>query len=108
LSSDQYIDHRETSSAKVYHRLGKIKTILIILLTSSFWVANAVDAFAYVDPNTGGYVFQLLFPVLSAAGLAYLFLKRQIKLLCVRIYSFVKRAFSVLISVRNDIKKGSE
>lgn len=34
-------------------------------------------AFAYIDPNTGGYVFQMLFPVFSVIAAVFLFFKNQ-------------------------------
>jgi hypothetical protein len=34
-------------------------------------------AFAYIDPNTGGYVFQILFPIISAITAVLLFFKKQ-------------------------------
>jgi hypothetical protein len=36
-------------------------------------------ALAYVDPNTGGYVFQIFFPIVSAIAAGYLFFKNQIR-----------------------------
>jgi len=36
-------------------------------------------ACAYIDPNTGGYVFQILFPVLSAIAGMFLFFRNTIK-----------------------------
>ena len=38
----------------------------------------AGQADAYVDPNTGGYIFQILFPIVSAIVAAFLFFKSQI------------------------------
>ncbi|MEI6260997.1 MAG: hypothetical protein WCR46_13970 [Deltaproteobacteria bacterium] len=35
-------------------------------------------ACAYIDPNTGGYVFQILFPVLSAIAGLFLFCRNFI------------------------------
>ena len=85
---------------------------MVLLLAVSFVVADAADAFAYVDPNTGGYVFQLLFPIISIIAFAYLFLKRQVKLLFARIISFFKyileKIYSVLGISRGNINKGSD
>lgn len=36
------------------------------------------SSFAYIDPNTGGYVFQMLLPIVSAIAAAFLFFKRQV------------------------------
>ena len=40
---------------------------------------------AYIDPNTGGYVFQLLFPIVSGIAAVYIFFKRQVIYLVKRI-----------------------
>jgi hypothetical protein len=42
-------------------------------------------AYAYIDPNTGGYAFQLLFPLLSAVGGVFLFFRRQALSMCRKI-----------------------
>ena len=85
---------------------------MLVLLVISFAISNASEAFAYVDPNTGGYVFQLVFPIISIIGFAYLFFKRQIKLLFAGISSLskgiIKKTFSVLGIARNNIQKGSD
>ena len=44
-------------------------------------------ACAYIDPNTGGYVFQILFPVLSAIAGMFLFFRNTIKQLLGRLFS---------------------
>jgi len=33
---------------------------------------------AYIDPNTGGYAFQILFPLISAVVGIFLFFKNQV------------------------------
>jgi hypothetical protein len=48
-------------------------------------------AFAYVDPNTGGYVFQVLFPILSAAAAIFVFFKRQVSALLSKIAGLFSR-----------------
>lgn len=37
-----------------------------------------VDAYAYIDPNAGGWLFQLLFPVLIAIAGAWAVLRQKI------------------------------
>ena len=48
-------------------------------------------ACAYIDPNTGGYVFQILFPVLSAIAGLFLFCRNFIKQLFVRLCSIFRK-----------------
>ncbi len=48
-------------------------------------------ACAYIDPNTGGYVFQILFPVLSAIAGLFLFCRNFIKQLFVRLFSIFRK-----------------
>jgi hypothetical protein len=114
LLSNQYVKARNDSSTPAgYKSDGKeIKRVMLVLLVIYFAISNASEAFAYVDPNTGGYVFQLVFPIISIIGFAYLFFKRQIKLLFAGISSFskgiIKKTFSVLGIARNNIQKGSD
>ncbi len=114
MLSDLRVNGRKSSSRTVDdHAKGKeIKTVRVLFLALSFVMAGAADALAYIDPNTGGYVFQLLFPIISIIAFAYLFLKRQVKLLFARIISFFKhileKVYSVLGISRGDINKGSD
>lgn len=57
-----------------------ILAIALLALTSSG------PAFAYIDPNAGGMLFQLLAPVFAAAVGAWLFLRRWIAGLARRIW----------------------
>jgi hypothetical protein len=114
LLSNKYINHKNSSplAGEDKGEGEEINAIIVALLTISFITINATDAFAYIDPNTGGYVFQLLFPIISVIGFAYLFLKRQIKLLFARIISFIKsvieKIFVALGISRGNINKGSD
>jgi hypothetical protein len=49
-----------------------------IALLALLWLAVAGPAHAYIDPNAGGMLFQLLAPVMAAAVGAWLFLRRWI------------------------------
>jgi len=46
------------------------------------------NAFAYIDPNTGGYVFQILFPIISAIAGILIFFKNGVK----RLIALIGRA----------------
>jgi hypothetical protein len=41
-------------------------------------------AWAYIDPNASGFLFQLLFPIITAVGAAFVFLRQ-------RLWDIVKR-----------------
>lgn len=66
-------------------RLIALIAIYLLLITSK--------AHAYVDPNTGGYIFQLFYPIFVAIGISYFFLKRQIKQLCLSFLNLIRKAF---------------
>ena len=55
--------------------------IKIILSGLCLGIVCPLPVFAYVDPGTGGYVFQILFPIITALTAGYLFLKDRIKAL---------------------------
>jgi hypothetical protein len=42
-------------------------------------LAVPLDCYAYIDPNIGGWLFQLLFPVLLAIGGAWVVLRQRIR-----------------------------
>jgi hypothetical protein len=48
--------------------------ICVVLLL----LAIAVPAFAYIDPNAGGYISQLLAPILMIAATGLTFFRRRI------------------------------
>jgi hypothetical protein len=49
----------------------------------------ASDASAYIDPSTGGYIFQILFPVISAIAGALMFFNKRLKSL----FSYIRSLF---------------
>ena len=65
-------------------KIIELKTLIFsFVLLSIFLIPK--NAFAYIDPNTGGYIFQILFPILSGIYFAFLFFGRSIKRLLKRI-----------------------
>lgn len=46
-------------------------------------------AYAYIDPNSAGALYQFLFPLLIAIGSAFAFLRRVIVRACTRLASAV-------------------
>lgn len=87
-------------------------SLLTVWLTVSIVFSGVSEASAYVDPNTGGFIFQLLFPIVSVAAFVYLFLKRQVKLLLGKMVSFFKsvfgKAFTERPTSRDNMKKGTD
>jgi len=58
-----------------------IRYALLVLLT---FIATSGSAQAYIDPNAGGLLFQLLAPVFAAVVGVWLFLRRWIADVCRR------------------------
>jgi len=58
-------------------------------------------AYAYIDPNSAGALYQFLFPLLIAIGSAFAFLRRAIVRACTRLAS------AVVAVVRRDRAKDS-
>ncbi|HEX5461617.1 MAG TPA: hypothetical protein VFX20_16770 [Steroidobacteraceae bacterium] len=59
-------------------------------------------AYAYIDPNSAGAIYQFLFPLLIAIGSAFAFLRRTIVRACTRL------AHAVVAIVRRDRAKGTQ
>jgi hypothetical protein len=53
--------------------------------------------FAYVDPSTGGYIFQLLFPIISA-----------ITAVCIFFRNSIKRLFGIVFRNNRDVSNPDE
>lgn len=71
---------RKADINKVFAPSLFIMMFIIVVLFPSLSIA-------YVDPNTGGYVFQILFPVLSAIAGMFLFFRNYIKQIVRRLLS---------------------
>lgn len=59
------------------------------------------SAYAYIDPNSAGALYQFLFPLIIAIGSAFAFLRRTIVRACSRLAS------AVVAIVRGDRGKGA-
>lgn len=59
-------------------------------------------AYAYIDPNSAGALYQFLFPLLIAIGSAFAFLRRTIVRACTKV------AHAVVAIVRGDRGKGAQ
>lgn len=66
-----------------------MKSILIFSIT--LVILGPGVSHAYIDPNTGGYVFQILFPVISAIAAAFLFFKNRMVMLIKKISSLFNK-----------------
>jgi hypothetical protein len=62
-------------------------------------------AYAYIDPNSAGALYQFLFPLLIAIGSAFAFLRRTIVRACTRLAHAV---VAVVRGGRRGRGKGSE
>jgi hypothetical protein len=54
------------------------KILILVIFFLNFFL-NVDISLAYIDPNTGGIIFQNLFPLFSAVIFIYIFFKKQIK-----------------------------
>ena len=70
--------------------MEKMKLICLVIL---ILLLSANEAQAYVDPNTGGFIFQLFYPIFVAIGIGYFFLKNQIKKLWRSFMNLLKNFF---------------
>jgi hypothetical protein len=68
-----------------------VKRWQVLMLT--ILLLSPVPAFAYIDPNAGGMLYQLLFPLLAAIVSIYVFLKQWIIGLARRIWAAIARRF---------------
>jgi len=66
---------------------------LLILFVTGITTFSPTMALAYVDPNTGGFIFQLFYPIFVVVGISYLFLKRQIKKLFLNFINLIQKTF---------------
>lgn len=67
-----------TSNA-VEHTSATRRPLNSLLVAAALLSAWPVSAWAYLDPNSGGFLFQLLFPIITAVGAALVFLRERIQ-----------------------------
>lgn len=74
-------------------KIIELRTLIFsCILLCIFLVPKTV--FAYIDPNTGGYFFQILFPILSGIYFVFLFFGRSIK----RLFKKIRDKISFIIN----------
>lgn len=64
--------------------------IRTFVLAVALW-AVCTPAFAYVDPNAGGYLFQFLMPVMAAIAGATFYLKSILSRMRSRFSSWIRK-----------------
>jgi hypothetical protein len=60
-----------------YPKSNRDFKVVLFILTLLLLIPS--PAAAYVDPNTGNIIFQILFPIITVVGIGYLFLKNAIR-----------------------------
>ena len=81
--------------------MKRIHLVELAAVTALLACAPLESAFAYVDPNSAGWLYQLIFPLLIAIGTAFAALRRVIA----RAWS--RLATVVVAAVRGE-RSGSE
>lgn len=74
--------------------------IRVVLLASLVACVPLQSAFAYIDPNSAGSLYQLLFPLLIAIGGAFAALRRMI------VQAVSRLASAVIAAVRGERARG--
>ncbi len=67
------------------NRLFKVSALIVV-----FSLALARPALAYIDPNTGGMLFQILAVFLASASALLLIFSRQVRMLFARLMRFFR------------------
>jgi hypothetical protein len=84
------MENRGSRSGKARRYQGLWKLVLL----AAFWVVAPLrPAHAYLDPNSAGSLYQILFPVLVAIGSAVAMTKRYIKYYWNRVVEACAAAF---------------
>ena len=77
-------------------RAGRLLAIALVLL-----IGYLPCAYAYIDPNTTGTLYQLLFPAFIAVASAIAALRRSISHLCSRVLQACLRLLGRDVTARN-------
>lgn len=67
---------------------GIINIFLLLL-----FIIYSREAYAYVDPGTGGYLFQVLFLAFSAVVAVWAFFRSKVEAAAGNILNFIKNLF---------------
>lgn len=76
--------------------MKRIHALELIAVAVLLACAPLQSAFAYVDPNSAGWLYQLIFPLLIAIGSAFAALRRVIA------HAWSRLATRVVAAVRGD------
>jgi hypothetical protein len=74
-----------------YRLMGR--GLLGVLIVFAFDCAFSASANAYIDPNTGGSLFQILFPLFSVIAALVLFFRNQARRLWQKSIEFLRKWF---------------
>ena len=66
-----------------------MKIHVMIFVIIAFYLFCPAEAYAYIDPNIGGYIFQILFPLLCAVSTILLFCRNGVR----KVLAFIRRIF---------------
>jgi hypothetical protein len=66
-----------------------LRYIYLVVLVAA--IATPHDALAYVDPNSAGLLYQIFFPIVVAATLAWRWIKRWIKETAIWLWQRIRR-----------------
>jgi hypothetical protein len=66
-------------------------TGFILLTLGLAFIVIPDPACAYIDPNTGGSIFQALFPILSACAAGYIVFRNRIKKFFGAFVAFIRK-----------------
>ena len=78
-------------STMFFYRMRAIRVFIVITTILAVQSTEPSIAHAYIDPNTGGYVFQILFPIISLIAAIYLFCKKQVLSLLAKFAGLFKK-----------------
>ncbi len=73
-------------------KVNKIMVIVFIAAVLNLLLGASSPAFAYIDPNTGNLIYQILLPIITVITTACLFFKNKIR----RLYCLVKESLQSL------------
>lgn len=84
------------------------KLALVLALVLYACLALTSPAWAYLDPNTGNLIFQILFPILTFITTALLFFKKSIRRFIVALKEMIRPKTDREVKARDSDAKNLE